>query len=242
MPQQCSDRFIMIYRFSFEDGIDKDELSKIMKGCNLRWQQLPMIFRTFWGHNCLWTYHVSDHSWKSTEAVQKHGGWLWDLGWKPFRVETINDENLFWYIFKFWQIILSHKHVFFLWHPVNRKALWQAFCFHHCRKGMILISSFQQKRIGGVLRGNQGETFSTWWTSHLAHWPVMQDSVHQWHNHLGTTIFIQQTSGETGLLVETLPSLRFEAVEAVAYEISFVIQVLQDPTNQPGTQPRPRRT
>ena len=63
----------------------------------------------------------------------------------------------------------------------------------------------------------------------------MQDSVHQWHNHLGTTIFIQQKSGETGLLVETLPSLRFEAVEAVAYEISFVIQVLQDPTNQPGT-------
>ena len=61
---------------------------------------------------------------------------------------------------------------------------------------------------------------------------VMQDSVHQWHNHLGTTIFIQQKSGETGLLVETLPSFRFEAVEAVASEVSFVIQVLQGPTNQ----------
>ena len=102
--------FGQIHRFSFEDGIDKDELSKRMKGCNLRWQQLPMIFKTFWGHNCLGKYNVSDHSWKSkTESVQKHGGWLWDLGWKPFRVETINDENLFWCIFKFWQIILSHK-------------------------------------------------------------------------------------------------------------------------------------
>ena len=60
----------------------------------------------------------------------------------------------------------------------------------------------------------------------------MQDSVHQWHNHLGTTIFIQQKSGETGLLVETLPSFRFEAVEAVASEVSFVIQVLQGPRNQ----------